>query len=377
MTPSVVRRTAATALLLAAACTPGSTPSPSPSPGPDARTPTNTNAGPTPLLNAAWPVRSREHLDLWLHTYALLTSDSTLVPYFERGYRDRMLALRRARGVTSQLDASRERLVERFGVNPALATNGQFLPLYFESWTDMRRAIDLTLRANGNPDASADPATRAYIGLIAASFPGPADREWLRLFTEAADDEGRKFYRAYWAEEAASHARIVPHVDSLWQRQWRPALQRFLNNTQQQNGELYLSLPLGGEGRTVHFGKQQNAVAVPMPDAIARSEVVLYVMAHEITGALASAAIEDNTTPAERRAGSTSRYEQSAAVRAGALLLERTVPTAVPGYMRYYLQQVGRTAPNDPRTAFASAFSLPESVREALARQLEVVLGGI
>jgi hypothetical protein len=375
MTPS--NRLTAAALLLAVACSPGNAPSPSPAPGPDARTPTNTNAGPTPMLNAAWPVRTREHLDLWLHGYALLTADSTLVPYFSRGYRDRTLAVRRARGATSQLDATRDRLVERFGVNPALATNGQFLPLYFESWDDMRRAIDLALRANGNPNASNDPATRAYIGVIAASFPTPADREWLRVFTDAVDDESRRFHHAWWVAESASHARVVQHVDSLWQRQWRPALQRFLNNTQQQNGELYLSLPLGGEGRTVHFGKAQNAVAVPLPDAIGASEAVLYVMAHEVAGALASAAIEDNTTPAERREGATSRYEQSAAVRAGALLLERTIPAAVPGYMRYYLQQAGRTPPSDPRAAFVGAFSLPETVRAALTRQLDVVLGGI
>ncbi|MDB4880161.1 MAG: hypothetical protein JWL60_1607, partial [Gemmatimonadetes bacterium] len=70
-------------------------------------------------------------------------------------------------------------------------------------------------------------------------------------------------------------------------------------------------------------------------------------------------------------------YEQSAAVRAGALLLERTIPAAVPGYMRYYLQQAGRTPPSDPRAAFVGAFSLPETVRAALTRQLDVVLGGI
>ena len=73
----------------------------------------------------------------------------------------------------------------------------------------------------------------------------------------------------------------------------------------------------------------------------------------------------------------TSRYEQAAAVRAGALLLERTLPAAVPGYMRYYLQEAGRAAPSDPRAAFASAYSLPDAVREAIARQFDVVLGGI
>ena len=136
------------------------------------------------------------------------------------------------------------------------------------------------------------------------------------------DDESQRFYHEYWTAESRAHASVLSHVDSLWQLQWRPALQRFLNNTQQQNGELYASMPLGGEGRTVQLGKASNAVAGPMPDTRGEAESVLYVAAHEIMGSIASAAIADNSTPADRRAGLTSRYEQAAAVRAGALLLE-------------------------------------------------------
>ena len=104
---------------------------------------------------------------------------------------------------------------------------------------------------------------------------------------------------------------------------------------------------------------------------------MLYTFAHEVAGSVASTAIEDNTTPADRRAGTTARYEQSAAVRAGALLLERVMPNAVPGYMRYYLQTAGRSAPNEPRAAFSAAFAVPDAINDAIARQLEVILGGI
>jgi hypothetical protein len=363
-------------LALASACAGPMSRPPSPPPTSPAP-PRNTPAGPTPILQAAWRVRTREHVDLWLHSYALLTPDSNLVPYFRRGYRDRLLTLRRQRGVSSLLDQSRTTLVARLDVNPSLATGGQFLPLYFESWDQMRQVIDLFLRANGSPGATNDPTARAYIATLASAFPTGPDREWLRQFAAAVDDESRKFYHDYWTTESRAHAVATAYADSLWQHHWRPQLQRFLNNTQQQNGELYLSLPLGGEGRTIHFGKQENAVAVPLPDDRDQSDVVLYVFAHESAGAVANTAIEDNTTPAERRSGTTSRYEQAAAVRAGALLLERTVPTVVPGYMRYYLQQAGRTAPNDPRAAFTAVFAVPDAVRDAIGRQLDVILGGI
>ena len=367
------------AFVVAAAggCAGGVTPTADPAPDRTGLPRTTPATGAVPIVDAAWPMRSREHVDLWLHSYALLTRDTTLVPYFRRGYADRLSELRRGRGVSTQLDANRATLVARLQTNPALATSGQFLPLYFESWEQMRQAFELFERAGGNPGASNDPATRQYLALLAQSFPSAGDREWLRVLAASVDDESRRFYHDYWTAETRARAAVSGRVDSLWARQWRPALTRFLNNTQQQSGELYLSLPLGGEGRTIHFGKSQNAVAVPYPDARDQADVVLYVFAHEIVGAIANSAIEDNTTPAERRAGTTSRFEQSAAVRAGALLLERTLPGEAAGYMRYYLQQAGRTPPTDPRAMFLQTFQLPDVVRDALTRQIEVILGGI
>lgn len=367
------RLTALASLAVTAACAgPGAAPAPAPAPGSPSASP-----GEPTLASARWPARSREHLDAWLHTYALISEDTTLVPYFRRGYRERISAVRRQRGVSTQLDANRSRLLSGIASRPELATGPQFLPLYFNSWEDMRQLIDLFIRNNGNPGNSQDPALRTYFAILASSFSSVSDREWLRLFTEAVDDESRKFYHDYWTTETRARSAIIPQVDGLWQSQWRPALQRFLNNTQQQNGELYLSMPLGGEGRTIHFGKQQNAVAGPMPDTPAEVEHVLYVMVHEIVGTVAATAISDHTTPADRRAGLTSRFEQAAAVRAGALLLEKTIPTAVTGYMRFYLQAAGRTPPADPRAMFTSVYAVPDAVRDAISRQFEVILGGI
>jgi len=360
----------------AAACSTSASGSPPVlSPTPD-RPPSQAGGG-SPMLQPTWPVRTREHVDLWLHAYALLTTDSALVPYFQRGYHDRMLVLRHQRGITTALDANRARLIERIAVQPSLATGPQFLPLYFASWDQMRQAIDLFVRANGNPRAVSDPALQQYFAILGASFQSAADREWLRLFAESVDDERTKFYHSYWITETAARALVVAHVDSLWERQWRPQLQRYLNNTQQQNGELYLSFPLGGEGRTVQFAKTQNAVAVGVPGTSQDAPYVLYTFAHEIAGSLATTAIEDNTTPAERRSGATAGFEQSAAVRAGALLLERTIPSAVPGYMRFYLVVAGRTAPKDIRAEFESTFAVPPAVTGAISRQIEVILGGI
>ena len=372
-----MRQLATAAVLVAVGCATPATSSPTRAPAPSpSQAPSSPQGGTTPTVQATWPAGTAEHVDLWLHSYALLTPDTTLVPYFRRGYRDQIAAARRQRGISTLLDTSRPKLLERIDVNPSLATGPQFLPFYFASWDQLRETAELFVQRNGNP-RGADQTMQQLFAILSASFQTAADREWLRQFVRAVEDESRRFYHDYWTSESRAHAAATARVDSLWQRNWRPALQRFLNNTQQQNGELYLSLPLDGEGRTVHFGKVQNAVAVQMPDSPQNAEVALYVFAHEIAGSVANTAIEDNTTPAERRAGTTSRYEQSAAVRAGALLLEKTMPSAVPGYMRFYLQAAGRSAPTEPRAAFTATFVVPDAISEAIARQLDVILGGI
>src|SRR5688500_20120613 len=39
---------------------------------------------------AVWPIKTREHVDLWLHGFAMLQGDTTFVPFFKRGYRTNM-----------------------------------------------------------------------------------------------------------------------------------------------------------------------------------------------------------------------------------------------------------------------------------------------
>ena len=116
-------------------------------------------AGTTPLVQATWPVRTREHVDLWLHAYALLTRDSTLVPYFRaRLSRPDHRAAAPARRDVAARREPRAAARARSAVQPSLATGPQFLPFYFASWEQMRQVIDLFIRADGNPRATNDPA---------------------------------------------------------------------------------------------------------------------------------------------------------------------------------------------------------------------------
>jgi len=342
---------------------------------------TATNPGPGPTADqtspdAIWPVKTREHVDLWLHGYALLQEDTTFVPFFKRGYGTNMIVLKNRANVVTQLDANRDKLRARIAINPGLI-NAQFVPLAFSNWAELSQTVDLFVQAQGNPRAASSQQQAQGIAFLAAYFQTAADRDWLRLFVQSLNDESTKFYHSYWVQQQRERSNVLELVDTLWQRTYRPRMQKFLNNTQQAQGEVLLSMPLDGEGRSVTSGKQSNTITVTFPDRPNDAVEAIYVIAHEAVSALAATAVNDNITPEQRRSGLGERYQSAAAVRGGALLIQRTSPESLDGYMRYYLRSVNRPVGASVQTTFTSTFSLPDTIRDALVRQLDVVLGGI
>src|SRR5256714_7583552 len=343
-------------------------------------TATNGGAGPadqtTGAPNAVWPIKTREHVDLWLHGYALLQEDTTFVPFFKRGYSTNMIVLKNRANVVTQLDANRDKLRSRLSANPQLI-NAQFVPLAFSSWNELTQTVDLFVRANGDPRAASSQQQASAIAFLAAYFQTGPDRDWLRLFVQSLNDESTRFYHSYWLQQQRERANVLELVDTLWQRTYRPRMQRFLNNTQQGNGTILLSLPLDGEGRSVNNSKQSNTMTITFPDRPNDAVDAIYVIAHEGVGGIAGTAVSDNITPEQRRTGLGERYQSSAALRGGALLIQRVAPEALDGYMRYYLRSVNRPVGSSVATTFTSTFSIPDTIRDALTRQLDVVLGGI
>jgi len=324
---------------------------------------------------ARWPLATREHVDLWLHGFAMLQEDTTTVPYFRRGYREDQMARRRAANVVTMLDANRDKLRARFAAFPNLVS-AQFVALYFQSWDELRQAIDLFLRANGIP-ITGDANARQVIATLAGYFPTAEDRDWLRLFSQSLEDERVKYYDSYWTTTQQERAPTLARLDSLWQNVDRPKLQKYLNNTRQETGDFLLSLPLDGEGRTIQIGRL-NIVTTTFPETPATAEEAVYVFAHEISTGVVNPAVADNITPAQRRAGLADQIASPAAVRTGLMILQKLAPTLADGYARYYLRSANvAAADGDAVRALAQAFPLPDAVRDGIARQLDVVLGGI
>lgn len=333
-------------------------------------------AGDTAAAAALWPIKTREHVDLWLHGYAMLQDDTAQVPFFRRGYRDDLQVQKNRANVLSELDANRERLRARFSANRDLVYS-QFVALYFGNWNDLREVSRRFIEAQGDPRAANSQELASAFALLAGNFPAAADREWLRLFVQSLEDESNKFYHSYWLQEQRTRAAALARTDSLWQRVYRPRFQPYLNRTQQESGSFMLSLPLNGEGRTIKGSKLENYVATTYPERAENAAEPIYVFAHEVIAALTATAVNDHVTPSERRSGLVDRITSAAAVRGGLVLVERVAPDLADGYARYYLRAIGRTTGGDPRAALRAAFPLPEAINDAIVRQLDVVLGGI
>lgn len=333
-------------------------------------TPDSPSARPT---LAQWPIKTAEHVDLWLHSFALVSEDTVRVPLYRRGYRDSMTVVKNRSNVLTSLDVNRGTLAKRLAASPNYL-QAQFIAFEFPNWDAMHAAAEQFLARDAGSSRNGNGAVNPF----AAIFPTAADREWLRLFITGVDDEQSRFFNAEHSRLVRSRSAVVTAVDSLWQQVYRARFQRFLTNTSQRNGDVLLSIPVAGEGRAGVGRDRQTVIAVPFPDRIADAKDVILVLAHELTGTLVNGVIAEHTTPAEQRAGTADRYVSLAQVRAGAMLLEKIAPELVDSYMRFYLAQSGvRANVADVKTLFSRIYDVPVVIRDGLQRQIDIVLGGI
>jgi hypothetical protein len=327
--------------------------------------------------DTAWPVKTREHVDLWLHGFALLSNDSSTVPLFRRGYRDELTVLKNKANVLTQLDVNHDRLAKQITSSRVLI-NAQFIPFYFSSLEEMHSVIDRFIQSNGSASGAKSQIESAQFAMLGSYFQSGADRTWLALFASSLWDEDTKFYHSYWVQQQRERANVIDSTTAMWKNLVRPRITRFLANTQQKNGDIILSLPLDGEGRTISgSGGSASSVAISFPARPSEVPEAMYTLAHELVGPITNAAIADNTSPAEQRNGMADRIASAASVRGGLILLEKFVPELADGYARHYVAVTGAVPNANPRAQLASLFPIPDAIRDAIARQIDTVDSGI
>lgn len=336
---------------------------------------TSAGAQQQPAARDQWPIKTREHVDLWLHGFAFVAPDSSPVPLYRAGYRDAMIVARNAAEVVTELDANADVLAAAIRSRPNLLS-AQFIPLQFGTWAELDAAMEAFIRADGNP-GRAERNDAAIVAQMATVFRAKEDRDFARRFMASLRSEREKFFHGWWLAETRRRDPALTAVDSLWRARFLPALRTFLGHTQQRDGEIILSTVLQAEGRTVTGGKQGNTAVVGFPESPDHAADAIYCFMHEVVGSIAAAAVADNVTPAQQRSGVADTYQSLALVRGGEILAARLGADVADGYRKFYLRATGRPETGDTAAAFASAFPLPDPIVASMARQIAVAFGGI
>ncbi len=336
------------------------------------RTPVQRPGGP-------WPIKTREHVDLWLHGFALLSVDTSKVPLFRRGYRDSMIVVRNSAQQATRLDTVRVALQQTLASTPQLL-NAQFYPLHFTNFGTLRVSLQLLTQSKGDVKAVRDKDQQRFVALAANYFTTAPERDFAEQFSIGLESESQRFYHANWLETQRVRAPVLARADSLWRTVWFPKLAGFLRGTQQRNGEIIVSPVVEGEGRTITADPAVGTtMVVTLPPSVDRTVEVLYGIVHEATGSFAAAAVTENITPRQKTSGAGDRLQTAAALRAGLLLLQRTLPAEADGYARFYLRLLGlpQAAAGTAASSLEAAMPISPEILETMKKQLDLYLGGL
>ncbi len=310
-----------------------------------------------PAQAPAWTATTDAGAVLWYHCLALLdVRGPGELPLHEPGYAGRVAREKAARDVRTRLDAEAERLGAALRADPAFEVL-HFVPLYFAA-SERSAMLDALRRvAEGAPPGALTERERFGAAAVSGVLRTPEQRRLLGRLVAVMEEE----WRVWLGPERARAPMAVPAAfDATWRR-LEPQLRPYLRARRLDGGRILLVPALGADGRFFEglpAVRDDNVVAVGTAagGADAAWRVVRELCYPAVRQALRARVTGDRET-GERESG-------RAAVRCGALLLERLAPEEVPAYETAWLRAAGRSG------SFAEAFAVSEEVLAALRREL-------
>ena len=230
-------------------------------------------AAPSPVAGQRaerWEVRSSAAVDLWYHGLALVGFDGPgPLSWYSTDYARDVRADPARRGLHTLLDRDGAALRAAFRRDSTFEAL-HFLPLYYpgewpERLLDLVRAVsggDLETRQGVSaPRRAADAAS---VAALRAVFVTPEQRQVLRRFAEALDDEWRRYLRDARVRDAPAAAARLRAIRATWSADVEPAVRDNAALAGIRSGTILVSAPLGGEGRLLRAG-DGVVVAVQLP----------------------------------------------------------------------------------------------------------------
>jgi hypothetical protein len=247
-----------------------------------------------------------------------------------------------------------------------------FLPLYFADAgrVEFLQALEvLAASREGIPRASS-PRTQFGLTAVGSVISSAGQRallgDFISVLREEWDDflaEDRRAQLAGWEETRAA-------AQGLWDGEFGPALSPLLRGLHLTGGAVFLTPAIGAEGRIfsgVPSDPSDNVLAVSTPNSGDDPRAAVFSMIREFSFPMARLALGSEEGSRQSRA-QTEGLAAHAAIRAGALALDRLLPEELPAYQQYFLSRAGRTPASVEAlsAAFQDAYPLDEGQISAL-----------
>jgi hypothetical protein len=259
-----------------------------------------------------------------------------------------------------------------------------FVPLYFPQAerTEALSALEVLAGALGGLPPSPTPRTAFGVGAVGSVLTTPAQRKVLGEFVRALREEWEEYYGVWWRTTLAEREALHASAQRAWEATFGPSLEPSLRAMELSGGVVALVPSLGLEGRV--FGGSprnpgDNVLMVSLPTGHGGSQEVAFTMLREISFPL----VRQVMSQAEGAKGDRNEEERvagRAAIRSGALMLERYRPDDVLAYQQFFLSRAGISVPSgqSAAAAFEEAFPLNPLLVEALGEEMltRKTLGG-
>jgi hypothetical protein len=318
--------------------------------------------------DARWALRSSASADLWFHGLALARfTGFGAQPLYHPGYPS---ATRRSRERAGTAPTSLERQADGFRDDFIADSSFEvlhFLPLYMVTVDpdEMLAALDRVGRDGAQGVSALSPRARFGGATAAQVLATPAERATLGRFVTALQEEW-PVYRAERSATAEARSTQLAAATRTWEQQVVPAAQAFLRAERLDAGVVLAVPALGAEGRLFAGDpgdRRDNVVAVAL-DPSADGEVVAWLALKELAFPAARRALEAaGQLPADRVAAE--QLTGRAAVHLGAMILERSAPSAAGRYRSALARSAGCDSSLD------SCLPIPPASRAALEASLK------
>lgn len=328
-----------------------------------------------------WVFTLASHVDLWFHGMATVDPVGPGPnPLYAPTYPPAARGRKEAAGLgQTPLDQRAAYFRNAFRSDPAMEVL-HFLPLYFAQAgrVEFFQALEMLADTRDGVPRAPSPRTQFGLSAVGSVLPSSSQRALLGEFVSVLREE----WEAFLAEDRRAHMEgweaLRGSAQGLWDGVFGPALSPFLRALHLTGGAVFLTPAIGAEGRIfsgVPRDPSDNVLAVSTPNVTDGARGAVFSMIREFSFPLAREALEPGDESAQDRA-ETEGLAARAAIRAGALALERLLPEELPAYQQYFLSRAGRPPASADvlGAAFREAYPLDEGQISALREVVDTTI---